>query len=312
MKDAYNRDIRYLRLSVTDRCNYRCRYCMDEHAPISPRDPASAEELAEIAQACYRLGIDKIRLTGGEPLMRGDIVELCRMIRAISPDIELAMTTNGSMLPIYADKLKAAGLSRLNISLDTLDRERFRSLTRVGELDDVMSGIDAADNAGFSGTKINAVLIGGVNDDEVPAVAALAQTRDVSVRFIELMPMHVVSGWDDSCYISAERVMPLLGELTPVGFDGVTQLYSKDGWRGTVGFITPMSHRFCHRCDRVRVTADCKLKPCLHSNEEIDLKGIKGDKLLETIRTGILQKPLSHHLEDRRTDTSRYMNEIGG
>ena len=314
MTDPYGRIIHYLRLSVTDLCNYRCIYCMNEEGveKRSHADMLSIEELYEIAAAAHTLGIDKIRLTGGEPLVRKGIVTLCRMIRAIDPALELSMTTNGSLLPGMAAQLKEAGLDRLNISLDSLNPDTFRTVTRRGELDDVLSGLEAAEKAGFHNTKINTVLIGGVNDADAPALIRFTRDHDVHVRFIELMPLGVAAGWEPERFVSCDSVAKLLGGAETLSCDGVARVCRLPGHKGTVGLISPLSHSFCDRCDKIRVTADGKLKPCLHSDVEISLRGLHGEELLDAMRRGINSKPERHTLGESRSATSRFMNEIGG
>ena len=314
MTDRYGRKIEYLRLSVTDLCNFRCIYCMDEDG-VKKRehhDILSIEELTDIAEAAYKLGIKKVRLTGGEPLVRKGIVTLCENIRAVSPDIELSMTTNGSLLTEYAEKLKKAGLDRLNISLDTLDPDNFERITRTGRLDDVLDGIKAAREAGFSDIKLNAVLIGGINDADALGLIDLTKDNDITVRFIELMPLGVVSGWKKERFINCSELLPRFPDAEMEGFDGVSRLYRPNGHKGAVGLITPLSKSFCDRCNKIRVTADGKLKPCLHSDVEINLRGLSGDDLSDAIRNGILLKPMKHSLGEYHSETTRNMNEIGG
>ena len=314
MIDNYERKIEYLRLSVTDLCNYLCIYCMDEDgvAKRAHGDILSLEELTEIALAAYELGIRKIRLTGGEPLVRRGIIDLCRMIKRDCPDAELSMTTNGSLLADKAALLKEAGLDRLNISLDTLDPDTFRTITRRGELSDVLRGIEAAEKAGFTRIKLNAVLIGGVNDADAPELIGLTRDRDIGVRFIELMPIGFVGGWERSRFITCEYIETLLKGAELIGYDGVARIYRLPGHKGAVGLITPLSHSFCDRCNKIRVTADGKLKPCLHTDLEVDLRGLHGDDLIAAMRKGILRKPPRHELGGYRSGTSRFMNEIGG
>ena len=314
MIDNYGRNIEYLRLSVTDLCNYRCIYCMSEDGvnKRSHADILSIEELFEIAAAAHALGINKIRLTGGEPLVRKGILTLIRLIRGIDPAIELSMTTNGSLLADMADDLKAAGLDRINVSLDSLKPDTFRAITRVGELADVMSGIGAAMRAGFENIKINAVLIGGVNDTDAADLIRLTRDNAISVRFIELMPLGVASNWDKDRFVSSAVVESLLKEAELLSYDGVARVCRLPGHKGTVGLISPMSGRFCDRCNKIRITADGKLKPCLHSDAEIPLRGLHGDELLNAIRAGILSKPAHHELTAHPSATSRFMNEIGG
>lgn len=314
MIDHYGRTIEYLRLSVTDLCNYRCIYCMSEE-DVTKRahsEILSIEELAGIAAAAHTLGIRKIRLTGGEPLVRKGVTTLCRMIKEIDPAIELSMTTNGSLLASVASQLKEAGLDRLNISLDTLNPATFREITRGGELSDVLSGIEAAEKAGFQNTKINAVLIGGVNDADALELIRLTRDQEIGVRFIELMPLGVVSNWDSARFLSCAYIEGLLAGAELLRYDGVARIYRLPEHKGTVGLISPLSHSFCDRCNKIRVTADGKLKPCLHSDAEVKLKGLRGEELLAAMREGINLKPAHHDLGEHRSRTHRNMNEIGG
>ena len=314
MTDGCGRTIDYLRLSVTDLCNYRCRYCMPEEGVCkrSHAENLSLEELAAIAGAAVELGITKIRLTGGEPLVRRGIVELCRMLRSIPGLRELCLTTNGSLLPELAAPLREAGVDRLNISLDTLRPERFAQMTRRGKFSDVLDGIKAAEAAGFHDLKLNTVLIGGFNEDEISDFVSLTKVHPWEVRFIELMPMGPCADWDKRCFLPNTAVLQRCPELRPIPAQGVARRYRLPGAAGTVGLISPVSHDFCADCRRIRVTADGKLKACLHSREEIDLRGLRGWQLQNAIRQGIAQKPQRHHLAERRSDTPRNMNQIGG
>ncbi len=314
MLDSCGRRIDYLRLSVTDLCNYRCRYCMPEEGVFKrPHgDILSIEVLEEIARAAVGLGITKIRLTGGEPLVRRGIVELCRRLRAIPELKELCLTTNGSLLPELARPLRDAGVDRLNISLDTLRPDRFAAITRRGALDDVLSGIRAAEAAGFDHLKFDTVLIGGFNDDEIADFVGLTENHPWEVRFIELMPMGPCACWDKSCFLPGTTVLDRCPDLQPIPAEGVARRYKHQSYKGTVGLISPVSHDFCADCRRIRVTADGKLKGCLHSREEISLRGLHGRELEDAILRGILQKPKGHHLTEHASDTPRTMNEIGG
>lgn len=315
MLDNQGRNIRYLRLSVTDRCNLRCRYCMPAEGVCkrAHSETLSFEELIEIVRAAVSLGVSKVRLTGGEPLVRRGIVDLCRSLRAINGVRELTMTTNGALLPQCAAELKQAGVDRLNISLDTLNEDKFASLTRGGSLADTLAGLDAAWNAGFRGTKLNAVLLGGVNADEIPALAQLAQDRKYEVRFIELMPIGECADWPRERFLSADAVLHALPELQRLPNEGVAELYRMPGWKGKIGLIRPMSHRFCAECDRIRVTADGRLKPCLHSAQEIPLRGLHGENLERALREGMFGKPVSHHMQSGQPSESRRgMSQIGG
>ena len=315
MLDGEGRLIEYLRLSVTDRCNCRCTYCMPAGGVpmLGHKDLLSFEELTEVVTACAQLGVRKVRLTGGEPLVHRGLPELVRMIRAVPGVEELAMTTNATLLAPVAAELHHAGLDRLNVSLDTLDAARYAELTRGGSLEDALAGLAAARDAGFSRTKVNCVLMGGVNDADVPRLAELARTEPIDVRFIELMPMGPCAGWPKARFIPAETVLEAVPGLVPLRRDGVAELWHAPGWAGNVGLIRPMSHRFCDGCSRIRVTADGRLKPCLHSAAEIPLRGLHGEALLAELRRGIAAKPAYHHMDrDHASQSARDMNEIGG
>ena len=314
MIDQYGRTIDYLRLSVTDLCNYRCQYCMPaDGVEKGPHGAVlSVEEYGEIARAAVKLGVRKIRLTGGEPLVRRGILDICQTLRAIPELKELCLTTNGSLLPELAKPLQEAGVDRLNISLDTLRTERFREITRRGDLEDAFAGIRAAEDAGFQNLKLDTVLMGGVNDDEIEDFLSLTKEHPWEVRFIELMPMGPCAAWPKERFLPVTEILnrfPALEEIEP---NGVARRYRLPGAMGTVGLITPMSHEFCGACRRIRVTADGKLKGCLHSREEISLRGLHGRELEDAILRGILQKPKGHHLTEHASDTPRTMNEIGG
>lgn len=314
MQDLCGRTIDYLRLSVTDLCNYRCQYCMPE-AGVEKRPHGSSitvEECAEIARAAVALGVRKIRLTGGEPLVRRGILEICRSLRAIPELRELCLTTNGSLLPKLAQPLRDAGVDRLNISLDTLRTERFQTITRCGTLEDVCAGIRAAEDAGFRNLKLDTVLMGGINDDEIGDFLNLTREHPWEVRFIELMPMGPCAMWPEERFLPVTEILKRYPELEELEPNGVARRYRLPGAAGTVGLISPMSHEFCGDCRRIRVTADGKLKGCLHSREEISLRGLHGGELEDAIRQGILQKPQRHHLTERPSDTPRNMNQIGG
>ena len=313
MLDSFAREITYLRISITDRCNYRCRYCMPEEG-VEKRahgDICSLEELRDMAAAAVRCGVRKIRVTGGEPLVRRGAVDFCRMLAEIPGVEELCLTTNGSLLAEQAAALREAGVTHLNISLDTLKEERFRAITRAGTLSDVLRGLESAERAGFEKIKLNCVLLGGVNDDEIADFAALTRAHDWQVRFIERMPMGC--GRDFGAYLPAQTVLERCPELEPVSHDGVAACCRFPGAKGTVGLIAPMSHAFCSECSRIRITADGKLKPCLHSAAELSLRGLSGDELEAAIRRGILMKPERHHMNATgETETQRGMFEIGG
>ena len=321
MRDGFGRTIRYLRLSVTDKCNCRCVYCMPAGGVPRCRheDLLSFEELVEVVRAATTLGVRKVRVTGGEPLARRGVVDLCQMVAAVPGVEELDMTTNATMLAPVAADLRAAGVTRLNVSLDTLDPERYRAVTRVGTLADALAGIRAAREAGFGSSidsplKINCVLMGGVNVDEVPRLVDMAQREPVEVRFIELMPMGECALWPRERFVSANVVLDACPELVRIGTGGVAELYRGPGFAGRVGLIRAVSHRFCSACDRIRVTADGRVKPCLHSAVEVSVRGLHGEELERALARAILMKPAHHELAPgvRPSATSRDMNEIGG
>ena len=317
MIDTYGRQITYLRLSVTELCNLRCRYCMPEDGVCKKRheEMLTQEEMIMAIRAAAALGIRKLRITGGEPLVKSNIVELCRAAAAVDGIEEVCLTTNGTLLPKLAAPLREAGVRRLNISLDTLDAEKFRYITRIGNLEDALAGIEASLEAGFDKIKINSVLIGGFNDDEIPTLAALTQRYPVDVRFIELMPMYDSGDFGPDAFIPYTVVTDRLPDLSPLPADGgVAKLYRLPGARGNVGLISPVSAHFCAECNRIRLTADGKLKPCLHSSDEISLKGLDYDGMVETLRSAILSKPKWHGelSYTERSHAARNMNQIGG
>lgn len=315
MLDNFGRTIEYLRISVTDRCNLRCRYCMPEEGvpKVGHTDICSFERLAEIARAAVSCGVHKIRITGGEPLVRKGIVDFCAMLSALDGVRELCLTTNGVLLPVMAKDLRAAGVSRLNISLDTLRPDRYAYITRSGSLQEAFAGLEAAQAAGFTALKLNCVLCGGFNDDEIPDFVALTRDRDWEIRFIELMPMGPCAGWDKSCFLPAGTVLARCPDLRPLPSQGVSQRFAVPGWAGTVGLIEPMSHAFCGSCNRIRLTADGHLKPCLHSGTELDLTGLHGEALESAVRASILQKPARHLMNQTgSSEAGRSMNQIGG
>ena len=317
MIDTYGRRISYLRLSVTELCNLRCRYCMPEDGVCKKRhdEMLTQEEMIQAVRASAALGIRKLRITGGEPLVKGNIVELCREAAALDGIDEVCLTTNGTLLPRLAAPLREAGVSRLNISLDTLDADKYRYITRVGSLDDALSGIEAALCAGFEKIKINSVLIGGFNDDEIADLASLTCRYPVDVRFIELMPMYDSGDFGPEAFIPFTVVTDRLPELIPVPADGgVAKLFRLPDAKGNIGLISPVSAHFCAECNRIRITADGKIKPCLHSSDEISIKGLDYTGMLETIRTAILSKPKWHGelSYSERSHAARNMNQIGG
>lgn len=319
MKDTYGRNIRYLRVSVTDRCNLRCKYCMPEEGVCKKthREMLSLEEIYRIIEASEEIGFDKIRITGGEPLVRKNIEWLIKKTADLEGIKDIAMTTNGILLAQNAEKLKNAGLNRVNISLDTLNPDKFKEITRGGNLSDVLKGIKAAIHYGLTPIKINTVLIGGFNDDEIEDLAEYTLNHDIHVRFIELMPIGHAADWTNEKFIPNEVVLEKLKDLIPLKTEdgSPAKIYKIPGAKGTIGLINPISQHFCSTCNRLRLTADGNLKPCLHSDKEIDVKGSLGHKeeIKKIIVDTIEMKPREHHINDSDyKPITRDMNGIGG
>ena len=317
MIDNYGRVIDYMRISVTELCNLRCRYCMPEDGIVKRAhdEMMTAEETIDAVKAAVSLGIKKIRITGGEPLVKRGIVKLCGAISAIEGVEELCITTNGTLLPKFGKELREAGVSRVNISLDTLDPDKYREITRVGELSNALAGIDAAFEAGFDKIKINNVLMGGFNDDEIGDFVRLTVDRPIEVRFIELMPIGGGMDFDRSGFISCQQVLSKVPELEPLErSEGVAVLYRLPGAKGRVGLIRPISCEFCGDCNKIRLTSDGMLKPCLHSDAELCIKGLQLDEMKEVMRNAVLQKPeMRDKLDaDNPSHAGRNMNSIGG
>lgn len=318
--DRFGRKITYLRISVTDRCNFRCIYCMPpEGVPWRPhKEILRYEEIVRLVEAAAQLGMNKVRLTGGEPLVRKELPDLVRELARVPGIEEVVLTTNGSLLAEQADALARAGLARVNVSLDSLQPERFRRITRLGSLEKVWAGIRAAREAGLVPIKLNAVVLRGVNEDEVAAIAALARDG-FQVRFIEWMPLGSVGGCFQGRFVPGEeiraRVEAELGGLTPLREEGPARVYRLPGG-GEVGFITAFSAPFCTSCNRIRITADGKLRPCLLSPAEIDLAGplragATREELAELLVLGIMGKPPAHGAAGE-VPHDREMSEIGG
>ena len=317
MIDRFGRPITYLRISVTELCNLRCRYCMPEEGVCkkSHFDMMTEDETILAVEAAASLGITKLRITGGEPLVKRNIVSICRRAAAVAGIEEVCLTTNGILLPRLAKDLREAGVSRLNLSLDTLDPEKYAYITRIGSLDDFRAGLDAALKAGFEKLKINAVLIGGFNDDEIVPLADLTKQYPVDVRFIELMPMYDSGDFDRKAFVPYTKVLEQLPEAAEIEPDGgVAKLYRLPGAQGSIGLISPVSAHFCGSCNRLRLTADGKLKPCLHSAEEYALKGLDLDGMKTVMEQAIRNKPAWHGDLDalHRSQAGRNMNQIGG
>ncbi|MCD7980722.1 MAG: GTP 3',8-cyclase MoaA [Clostridiales bacterium] len=306
-----------MRISITDECNLRCLYCMPDKRSdciSSKTNLMTADEILEITRTAADAGISKIRVTGGEPLIRPDVVDICRRISAIPGIKELALTTNGIMLQDLAVPLHEAGVSRLNISLDTLQTEKYTRITRKGKFSEVIDGIDQARRAGLTPIKLNTVLIGGFNDDEIVDFVNLARDGDVEVRFIELMPIGACASFPKHAFVKGDMVLERVPELIQIEDSGVARMFSFPDGRGRVGIISAVSQHFCLSCNRIRLTCDGKIKPCLHSKDEIVVRGLHGDDLAREMRRAIVDKPAQHVklTYGNVSETSRYMNQIGG
>lgn len=313
MKDRFGRNITYLRISVTDLCNLRCKYCMPESGveSLCHSDILSIEEIVEIVKVASKNGIKKIRLTGGEPLVRRGFINLCKQISKIDEIEDIAITTNGVHLKEMADELFENKVRRINFSLDTLIKEKYNDITRRNNFDKTMESLFYAIKKGFK-VKINVVLIGGFNDDEIQDFVNLANKYDLEVRFIELMQIGETANWSKDKFVSNKIVLEKVPELEFDGVSGVAKIYKIKGQKGRIGLISPISCSFCEDCNRIRLTSDGKLKPCLHSKDEINLKGLSGEELEEVFKKGIFEKPEKHHLEDGKSESARDMNKIGG
>jgi cyclic pyranopterin phosphate synthase len=324
--DTQGRVVRDLRISVTDRCNLRCTYCMPaEGMPWLPREQLlTYEELARFARVCVEAGVRGIRLTGGEPTVRQDLAVLVRMLRAIDPALDLSLTTNGLKLEAMAGELREAGLDRVNVSLDTLSRERFHAIARRDRLHDVLAGLAAARRAGFSPVKVNAVLVRGVNDDEVVPLARRAREEGWELRFIEWMPLDFQHAWDRERLVPADEIVSALAAAFPLEpEEGDDPSAPARTWRysdgiGRVGVIASVTRPFCGRCDRIRLTADGQLRTCLFANREHDvralLRGGAGDDAVEAmVRASVLRKAPGHLVgRPEFVQPERGMSAIGG
>lgn len=324
--DGFGRQVTYVRMSVTDRCDFRCVYCMGEEMTFLPREKVlTLEEMSLVAEAFAQLGVNKIRLTGGEPLVRRNVMELIRHIGDLPQITDFAMTSNGSQLGRMSEDLKAAGLKRLNISLDSLDAERFRQLTRKGDLNQVIAGIDAAVAAGFKGIKLNAVILKGRNDHEILDLLEFAIERGIDISYIEEMPLGEISEHErEETYCSSDEVREVIAqryELVPTTekTDGPSRYFRIPGLKTKVGFISPHSHNFCGTCNRVRVTAEGRLLLCLGNEHSVDLRAIiranpgEIEPVKQAIRESMSIKPERHHFTtDGDVQVVRFMNMTGG
>ncbi|MGD1074781.1 MAG: GTP 3',8-cyclase MoaA [Thermodesulfovibrionales bacterium] len=325
LRDRYNRTIEYLRVSITDRCNLRCVYCMPQCgvAPFTHREILTYEEIVRVVKVAAALGVRKIRVTGGEPLVRKNIVYLIESLRAVNGIEDISLTTNGTLLEKYAKDLADAGLSRVNVSLDSFKPDRYREITRGGDIDQVMKGIRAAEEAGLTPIKINMVPIRSLNDDEIEDFARLTLRTPYHVRFIEFMPIGAQDLWNSERYISSDALkaeVEKIGPLIPVRLrkTGPARYFRFNGAGGVIGFISAVTHHFCADCNRLRITADGKLRPCLFSETEIDLKpalrtGSSDEETERLLRLAIEVKPEGHNIHERRDLLSlKTMSRIGG
>lgn len=318
MIDSYGRNINYLRISVTDLCNLRCRYCMPEKGITKAHhdEILRLEEIYELAKTFVSLGVNKIRITGGEPLIRKGILNLIDNIGKLEGVNDFAITTNGIFLKKYAKDLKNAGLKRVNISLDTLDEKKYYDITKGGCLKEVLEGIEEAKKVGLTPIKLNTVLVGGFNENEIESFVNLTKDEEIDVRFIELMPIGQAKDWSLDKFISNNMVLEKAKDLKEILKEDISspaKYYKLPGAKGKVGLINPISCKFCSNCNRVRLTADGKVKPCLHSNDEIDLKNPlrNGEDIKQIIVKLIKNKPKEHNLEDGEY-IKRNMITIGG
>ena len=321
--DSWQRQINYLRISVTDHCNLNCLYCsVGEMKRLRHEDILSYEEIEKVVRVAAEMGINKVRLTGGEPLMRPHFIRLVEMIARVEGIDEISLTTNGILLERFAEELKKAGLKRVNISLDTLREDRFKQITGHDSLKAVLAGIKAARKAGLEPVKVNMVVLQGINDDEVVDFARKSIDEGWHVRYIEYMPIGTPNG-SVSGMVSTQEIkerIQVLGELEPYAGpegNGPARYYRLPGAKGTIGLITPMTEHFCHTCNRLRLTANGQLRPCLLDDDEVDLKtalrnGASNDELKQLIQQAVAIKRKEHHLTDRLAQGLRPMCQIGG
>ncbi len=326
MEDRFGRTIDYLRLSITDRCNLRCLYCMPpEGITVKPRDEIlRLEELLQVARIALQLGIDKFRLTGGEPLLRQGIVSFIQSLALLPGVADLSLTTNGTLLDRMGAQLWDAGLKRINVSLDTLDAAKFRQMTRGGDFRQVWEGINSALTIGFRPMKLNVIALKHFNDGEWVRFARITYDYPLHVRFIEIMPVGV--SWElagshfASCAEVRERIEQALGDMVPIRTvpgNGPASSFQLSGAQGTIGFINAMSNHFCSSCNRLRLTADGKLRPCLHDQQEVDLReplrsGASDAAMQDLFRAALLLKPGSYQEATGAPATGRGMCQIGG
>lgn len=328
LTDSYGRQIKDLRVSLTDRCNFRCFYCLPNGEPPLARKETilTFEEITEICEIFVSLGIEKIRLTGGEPLLRKDIEKLVEQLSKLKPELkDIALTTNGFSLERRAENLKKAGLDRVTISLDSLKKENFQKITGVDKLDEVLRAIEAAKRARLQPIRVNAVVVRGWNDDEIVDLAAFARENALSMRFIEYMPLDSAHEWDKSQIVSGREVyrkinarFPLVLKETSRGSETAWKYAFADGGDGEIGIIAPVTEMFCGACSRIRLTADGQIRTCLFSTGEHNLRdvlrsGAKRDEIIEFIKAVVLKKEPRHYINDAQfASASRSMSFIGG
>jgi len=325
--DSFGRDVRYLRLSVTDRCNLRCTYCMTEDMTFLPRSKVlSIEEMALVGQAFVELGVEKIRLTGGEPLVRNGVIELASQLSQLSGLRELVMTTNGVLLKKFSASLAGAGVSRLNISIDSLKPDRFTRLTRFGAMSEVLEGIQMAKLAGFKKIKLNAVILQNINEDEILDLTQYAVDNGFDISFIEEMPLGEISSHHRTDTQlksqSIEQTLVTRFRLEPVDFQdpnaGPSRYQQVANTQTKVGFISPMSNNFCSSCNRVRVTAEGLLLLCLGNEHSLDLRQILRQNptdqslLKQAIESSMERKPERHYFDSNDITVTRHMSVTGG
>jgi GTP 3',8-cyclase len=323
--DRCNRKLNYLRISITDRCNLRCVYCMpyDFIPKLQHKEILSYEEILRIVRISVRLGISKVRITGGEPLIRKGVYDFLKQLTKIHGLLDVSLTTNGVLLKDNIHKIKSAGIKRINISLDTLNRKKFRQIAGYDFFNQIWEGIELAQKMGFDPIKINVVPLKGVNDDELPDIAALSIAYPFYIRFIEYMPMGTNQMEIDRHLLFPEikKRIDQLGKLIPVekGMnDGPAERFKFESARGEIGFIRPISRHFCNTCNRLRLTASGQLRPCLMSDVQVDLKtplrkGCSDDELIEVFLKAVRLKPSEHNLSvDHPAGVSAQMCAIGG
>lgn len=324
--DRFGRTVNYVRISVTDRCDFRCVYCMDEEMKFLPRAQLlTLEELATIGRAFIELGVDKIRITGGEPLIRRNVIKLFQDVGQLPGLRELVITTNGSQLPKLAQQLKDAGVKRINISLDSLNAEKFKRITRTGKLEDVLAGLQAAMDVGFERIKLNTVILKNRNDDEIIDLVQFAIDRNIDISFIEEMPLGIIGDHDraevyyssDQIRTDIEKSMTLIPTTESTG--GPAKYYKIPNTETRVGFISPHSHNFCDQCNRVRLTCEGRLLLCLGQEHSVDLRRVvRGnpgdmDRLKQAIRDSMTIKPKGHDFNlEAKPIILRHMSVTGG